>query len=259
MKNYFLVITIFVAVTASAQQRYVARATPQKTATEQIQFARRLHAQALQSTRRGTDEYRQKIADVLTNLELVPTLWPAERPAVIEAALFEAEVFEETHAYGNAVNVLARIEPIVHGRDDEAILWWRKALALDHLNQVAEADDAYARAQAAHFVALDLFHRSVILHDAAFFHARQGRYVKASDELRQAAAIQSRASARVPYLMMSCEQNLNAGAAQRAREDLMQLDQLLPAAGAEPLTAIERSTLAQHAASIAGYHKRAGG
>lgn len=259
MKSYSLVIIISVAVTVSAQQQYVAHATPQKTAVDQIQFARRLHAQALQSTRRGTDEYRQKIADVLTNLELVPTSWPADRPAVIEAALFEAEVYEETHAYGNAVNVLARVEAIVRGRDDEAILWWRKALALDHLNRLAEAEDAYARAQASRFVTLDLFHRSVILHDAAFFHARQGQYLKASDELRQAAAIQQRASARVPYLMMSCEQNLNAGAAQRAREDLSQLDQLLPAAGAEPLTAVERSTLAQHAASVAGYHKRAGG
>lgn len=252
-----LVISLAFAFELIAQkppQNYTGTATIQKTPEMQIAYARALYSKSL-GLPHGPSR-KQAFVDAITALEAVPYTWPKDKNAVGTALLLEAQYFFGADAYPNVLKVLDRAVDPLKGTPEETWMWDWRGRALDRLNLRDQADDAYKHAKALSH-RLDDGRKSAILRDAAFFHARGGRFQEAADEYREVSHLRAESawSALTP-MMMSLEANLHLPDKARARQDLHDLETLINKAHEENLAPGNREGLAQAEQTLLWYKKR---
>lgn len=121
----------------------------------------------------------------ITAYRAVVAHWPADIESVVAAGMAEADLWLQLRNPHAAASILERLLPAVSHSDNEPSVYRRLGVVYHRMNRVADAEQAFARAEVSHALARHPLLAIQTLRDAALFYERTARPVESAKRYRQ--------------------------------------------------------------------------
>jgi hypothetical protein len=187
------------------------------TAKEQVELAQRYSSEAAAAR---PENLRTACAKALSAWRLIRERFPQAKPAVVYAALNEADLWLKLSAPLNAVEVLEAVAADARGTESELGVDRRLGLAFTMLHRSADAETAFARAEK--HAGKSGGHAAVMtLNDFARFYRTEGRHRDAALVYRKLSKLSSvHPGARITAALHAAEQMLRVNDRRGAKDDV---------------------------------------
>lgn len=214
------------------------------TVAEQIALARQYSSQAVRAA--NDEERRKQRLTAISAWEMVARRTASDRASLMLARLAQADLWLDLRAAGNAVTTLEQVLPVATAARNEAAVYRRLGNAYELLGRDAEAEAAFANAEADPLLQKEPRLALMTLTDAARFYERTKRPADAAKRYARLSRMpQVGAGSRAQAAIKAGQMNVRANDKASARAAVGETEALIADArrgGESPelLTMLER-------------------